>query len=258
MKNIITRIRLLLLLTITCLATSVSASETAPNIVIRGILELGSTQRFSLTNAGGTHTTWVKVGEKFEGYTLKSYNSEKQMLLLEKDGESFEIGMASETVSEGTDSSSYEERLVEANEMMNAFNFDELMKKTMDAQMGAMRDMMRQQMQQMGNGKVDEELLAFQSKIMTNMFEGVDWEPVKKGMAEAYAEVFTKSELAGFVDFYSTPAGKASIEKQPELQKKIMPVMMPMVMEASTKVQKEMMEFQAQRKKAKAETTATK
>lgn len=82
------------------------------------------------------------------------------------------------------------------------------------------------------------------------MFSEIDWDPIKEGMTTAYAEVFTKEELRGVADFYATPAGKASIEKQPELQQKTMTIMMPAIMEASQSMQKKMMDFMKQRQEA--------
>ncbi|MGJ8651064.1 MAG: DUF2059 domain-containing protein [Opitutaceae bacterium] len=75
-------------------------------------------------------------------------------------------------------------------------------------------------------------------------------------MSKAYAEVFTKDELGSISNFYATPAGQATIQKQPALQQKTMEIMMPSIMTASQSMQKKMMDFYKQRaaeKKAAAE-----
>lgn len=235
----------LLLLISLIIAPALSAEETTntPDLVLRGILDLGSSQTFSLSTPGGSENAWVEMGKAFGDYTLKSYDRETQTLTLVNNGVESQIqvtGAVDQSVAGAT--GTMEERLAEAQRIMDAFDFSELITKSLDAQVEATETMMRQQMAQSATG-VDEELITFQTKATREMFDDIDWEPIEDGMATAYAEVFTKDELRGVVDFYATPAGKASIEKQPEIQKKTMEVMMPAIMEASQKMQAKLVEF---------------
>jgi hypothetical protein len=242
----------LLLILSTFLMTFANANETAAqtDLVLRGVLDLGSQQSFSLSTIGGGATSWVEKGKVFQGYKVVSYDAETHALIVQRDGKTFEVFMAGAVdTAQDIDTSTIEERLAEAKHIMQMINFDELMDSTMEAQVEAMQKMMRQQMLQAG-GEIDQELLDFQTKAVGDMFKEIDWDPIKEGMTTAYAEVFTKDELRGVSDFYATPAGKASIEKQPEVQQKMMSIMMPAIMESSQKMQKEMMEFMKQRHKA--------
>lgn len=226
-------------------------AEGAPSeILLRGVLQLGERQMFSLSESGGAAAKWVKLGQAYHGYRLVSYDSETQSLRLEKDAEVLVLGLeAAKQDSQGE----VEARLAEATELMELLQFEQMMDDTMDAQMKAVSGMMRQQMKQLGpDGSVDEELLAFQTKAIGEMFEGIDWEPIKAGMAQAYADVFTEDELRGLSNFYTTPAGQASIEKMPELQAKTMEVMMPSIMEASQSMQQKMIKFISDRRTAEA------
>lgn len=243
---------------VSCLALStlsIRAEQANAEVLLRGVLNLGSSQMFSLSEIGGTHSKWVKVGQSFQEYTVIAYDTETQQLVLEKAGDRFNLSL--EVAKDGSAQGDAESRLTEATKLMEMMQFEQMMDKTMDAQMKAMSDMMRQQMQQASaDGSVDEELLQFQSKMVSEMFDEFDWEPIKKGMASAYAEVFTDEELKGITNFYSTPAGVASLEKMPEIQTKTMEVMMPAIMKASQSTQQKMIKFyQDRHDKAKTESS---
>lgn len=239
----------LLTLFLSCAAFSAHGESDESLPLLRGVLNLGSTQTFSLSNASGSETSWLDIGQSFDGYKLTAYNSKAQQLSLEKDGETVLVGLAAAKLS--SEAGSPEERLAEAEALMEQMKFEQMMDEMMGAQMGVIGDMMRQQM----GDNVDEELLEFQTKVISEMFTELDWEPIKKGMTNAYADVFTSEELRGMSNFYTTPAGKASLSKMPEIQSKTMEVMMPAMMEASQNVQKKMMDFYRQRSQAKKETT---
>lgn len=251
--NHISRIFLVACFALTALSTS--AEEASPDVLLRGVLNLGSSQMFSLSEPGGTGSKWVKVGQSFNDYTVVAYDTKTQVLSLEKEGTG--ISLSLEAAQLGTEMGDAESRLTEATKLIEIFQFDEMMDSTIDAQLKAMSDMMRQQMQQASpNGTVDEELLQFQKKMASEMFEEMDWEPIKKGMASAYAEVFSEKELKAITNFYSTPAGIASIEKMPEIQAKTMKVMMPAIMKASQSSQQKMMQFMKERQaKVKSESS---
>jgi uncharacterized protein len=222
------------------LATSIRASE-EPDILLRGILKLGDSQAFSISDSTGMESKWLKLEQNFRDYTLRSFDEETEVLTVEADDETFELSLAAATEEAGTNGTA-EERLAEAKRMMDLMQFDKMMEDTMDGQMEGMADMMRQQMSQMGQPS-DEDFVQFYSEAMTRMFDQIDWEPIKAGMTEAYAEIFTKSELEGMSNFYTTPAGRASLTKMPEIQQKSMQVMMPAIMKASGQFQKEISEY---------------
>jgi uncharacterized protein len=229
------------------LCTAILRAETteeAPGVILRGVLDLGTIQSFSLSTEDGVSSSWVKVGQSFKGYKVVSFDTDSQALSLEKDGVAQTISLTS-AQEFANDEGTMEERLAEAKNIMALMDFEKMMNETMDAQMKAMSEMMRKQMS-MG-GTVDEELVAFQTKAMAEMFDEMEWGPIKDGMSKAYAEVFTKDELSSISNFYATPAGQATIQKQPALQQKTMEIMMPSIMTASQSMQKKMMDFYKQR-----------
>lgn len=226
-------------------------------IVLRGVLDMGSKQLFSVSTPGGSSKDWVELGGGFREFELVSYDAETQTLTVVRGDEELKVPMAGVSItSESAETVSKEERVAEARRIMDIMNFEEMFDKTLDAQMKGMTDMMRKQMQQAQGGKVDEELLDFQMNAMEEMFDGMDMGALKEGFIDIYAEVFTKDELAGIIEFYATPAGQASIEKQPEVQMKTMEVMTPMIMEASQTMQEKMMKFYQDRQ-AKAQEAST-
>ena len=235
------RCSLLLLISFNWLAAE---PENQPQILLRGILDLGTSQTFSLSTDDGTASSWVKIGKSFQGHQLTSFDSETQTLTLTHGDETMELSMTAAQESSGGPGD-MEARLAEAQNIMALMDFEDMMDKTISAQMDAMADMMRKQMA--AAGQVDEELLTFQQKAMGEMFSEIDWNPIKEGMSQAYAEVFTQDELGSISNFYATPAGQATLTKQPELQKKTMEIMMPAIMSASQNMQKKLMQFMKDR-----------
>lgn len=226
-----------------------ASAEDLPDIQLRGILDLGSDQAFSLTNQAATEGNWFRVGQSFNGYRLQSFDKENKVLTVENGDEKIQlrIAIAEEPLAE--DVSSFEERLTKASNIMNLMNFEKMINESMEVQQGAISEMMRQQMSTMGE-EIDEEFIQFQSKTFKEMYDEIDWEPIKQGMSEAYAEVFTKDELVGISNFYSTPAGRATIEKMPDIQQKTMQVMIPPMMKASENMQEKISDFFEDRSEA--------
>lgn len=236
---------LVLLVSLLYLLPLGARADEAPEILLRGILKLNGNQAFSISDTAGHESKWLRIGQSFADYTLTSFEEATEVLTVQKGDQQFELSIAgSETPLEP--SGDFGERLAEAQRIMDLMQFDKMMEDTMAAQMDGMGDMMRQQMSQMGQS-VDEAFVDFYSQAMTRMFDGIDWQPIKEGMSAAYAEIFTKSELQGMANFYSTPAGQATLKKTPEIQQKTMQVMMPAILQGSRKLQKELGEFMQKR-----------
>lgn len=229
-------------------------SEDAPSLLLRGVLDLGTSQSFSLSTDDGVASKWVKIGQTFKEHKVVAFDSTTQVLTLEHNGETVTLSLAAAQEGSG-EAGDMASRLAEAKNIMELMNFEDMMDKTIQAQMKAMSDMMRKQMS--AGGQVDEELVAFQSKAMAEMFDEIDWAPIKEGMSQAYAEVFTQDELGSISNFYATPAGQATLVKQPELQEKTMKLMMPALMGAAQSMQKKMMTFRRERAAAKKAEAAT-
>ncbi|MCH2157097.1 MAG: DUF2059 domain-containing protein, partial [Opitutales bacterium] len=186
---------------------------------------------FHSQRAGGGQSRWVEIGQSFLGHKLERYDREKQTLYLKDDnGKKIVIALSS---------SSYQpddmDALTKAEEVMRLSNFQKLIKETIALQ----GDAMAQSMKQMAPEGVNTEAFAdLQKRILNLISENMDLEKMEAGMATAYAEVFTPEELDGFIDFYDTPAGKASIEKMPAIQQKSLQVMMPELIKITPLIQK--------------------
>jgi len=224
-------------------AAAASADPESTNeIVLRGVLDLGDTTTFSLTSPGGQSKDWVKPGDSFMDFEIVRYDPESKLLTVTKDGAEYQVGLDGVQETKGD---SLKEARAEAADMIKKVRFRETLSKMMTAQRGAMAETMRQQAAQAGLN--DPELLAFQEKAMAEMFDEIDWGKIEDGMVDVYAQVFTPAELRGISDFYSTPAGQASIEKAPQLQGEMMKILMPEIMASSQNMQSKMQTFLQER-----------
>lgn len=242
-----------LVLTIIAILPFCAQAEDAPDILLRGILKLKDSQAFSISDSAATESKWLQLGQSFGDFTLTAFDETNEVLTVLRGDQSYELSIAAAGTPLDSDGSA-DARLNEAKRMMDLMRFDKMMEDTIGAQMSGMGDMMRQQLSQLGE-TVDEDFIEFYSGAMTRMFEGIDWEPIKAGMTQAYAEVFTEGELAAMADFYTTPAGEASLTKMPEIQQKSMQVMMPAIMQATQKLQQELGSYMQE--KANAGTAPT-
>jgi uncharacterized protein len=218
---------------------------------LRGVLATGTERRFALSEPGGASTAWVTVGQQFAGWKLKAYRAADDVLVLTRDGQDVDLKLSAGTVGEVDATKA---TLADAEALLGKMKFEEMLGKILEQQKQGMAAM-TQKMTGGMKGVDPEEFAAFQAKVMDTMFAELNPEAMRGDMAKIYSEIFTKSELAGLSDFYGTEAGRAMIDKQPELTQKMNELMIPRIMAAMPKVQKLSMEFgreQAAKKKAAA------
>ncbi|MEO0794033.1 MAG: DUF2059 domain-containing protein [Verrucomicrobiota bacterium] len=237
-------------LSVSIATSAVMAEKVATDeIVLRGVLDMGDVQTFSLTSPGGQSSNWVKVGDQFNGFEVLKYNEDTKLLTVSKDGQEFLVSLAGITQSDAD--LTQDEARAEAYDMIMKTRFKETIAKMMDAQEEAMAEAIAHQMAQQGVD--DPEFLAFQKQAITEMFDDINWGAMETKMIDIYANVFTPDELRGMNEFYSTPAGIASIDKSPELQKEMMTIMMPEMMQASMKMQGKIENYVKERRAAEAQ-----
>lgn len=235
-----------------CLIVGVRAADTATALPeLRGVLATGADRRFALSEPGGNSTAWVSVGQSFAGWKLTAYRPEADALVLTRDGREVLLKLSASTIgkADGTKAT-----LADAEAVLSKMKFEEMLGKILEQQKKTMVGMTQKMM---GNSKgVDaKDIAAFQGKVMDTMFAELNPEAMRADMAKIYSETFTKNELQGLSDFYGTEAGRAMIDKQPELTQKMNDLMIPRMMAAMPKVQKLSMEFgqeQAAKKKVAA------
>lgn len=246
-------LRLLIALCVFPSIAAFAADDVLP--VYRGILKVGKDRQFVLTTQAGDATNWVKVGGVFNGWTIKAYQETNDSLVLSKGGK--EVTLKLEESVLGTDESTQKVTLAQANEVLSRMNFDRMLAKQLEMSRKTQMDMFKKMFGQM-KGVDAGEMATFQGKIMDVMMAEITPESMHDGVAQAYADTFSSSELNGLADFYSSPIGQAYADKQPELQNKMSQLMIPKIMAVMPKVQQMAAEFGKQQaaKAAAAQTRA--
>jgi hypothetical protein len=230
------------------------AAPVAPPVPeLRGVLVTGTERRFALSFPGGD-SAWVMVGGKFSGWKVTEFRAAEDALVIAKDGQEVQLKLSSSTIGEAD----VKATLADADDVLTKMKFDEMFEKLIAQQKKSMVEMTRTMTGNMKGVDADA-AAAFQSKAMDLIFAEMKPEDMKADFAKIYSEVFTKAELKGLGDFYGTAAGQALTDKQPELQKKTMELMMPRMMAGMAKIGPLSAEFakqQAAKKKAAAEAAA--
>lgn len=249
MKTPITRAAFALLLAFAAAPGVASAAESPANPLLRSVLIDGDTRLFSLADATGTGT-WVKLGASFGDWKLDSFDVATQTLTISRAGVSKDLKLETAQIAAAEPAAT----LAEADAVLQKMRFEEMIEKTLRAQQESMAKSMSS-MGRMGNKNMSETeaaaLADFQAKMIKTMFEDMDFPGMRKDMAKAMSEVFTPSELRAQADFYSTPAGQAVVDKQPELQTRMSEILMPRMMASMPKIQTMAKEFAAEQKAAK-------
>jgi len=223
------------------------AAETAP-LQLKGVLNTGKEKLFGLSTPTGDASAWVALGKGFQGYTLKSYDDAKALLLFERDGNTYELTLATATIATADTAKGTPATIADAAAVINRLRFEEMIEKTMEGQKKAMAGMSQKMAKQMGANVDPKDFEAHQAKVMDAMLEAMNIPQMKQDMTQIYADTFSKEELTAMGDFYSTPAGQAMIDKQPVVQEKLQALMMPRIMSAMPKIQQLSMEFGKQQK----------
>jgi uncharacterized protein len=239
-------------------SATMSAADDVP--LFNATLTMGKEHRFVLASpSAGKTSSFLRIGETFEGYALKAYDAKTGELSLEHDGKVVKRTLVSDAAT--TNAPAIAATAADALRLLDAMNFEEMMDRMlvgMKKQQGAA---IQQMMGQMGKaGPERDAVVAFQKKVLDEMMSALNGAEMKADVAKAYSEVFTKDELQGLAGFYSTPLGQVFSEKQPLLQEKMSEVMMPRMMAFMPKMQQMQREFatemRAKRDAAKAAAAA--
>jgi uncharacterized protein len=230
------------------------AAELAP-FQLKGVLNTGREKLFGLSTQTGDSSAWVPLGKAFQGYTLKSYDDAKSLLIFEHEGKTYELALAAAKIATTEAAQGTPATIADAAAVIDRMRFDEMMVKVMEQQKKTMVGMSQQMAKQMGTKFDPKDFEEYQGKVMDVMQEAMDIPQMKKDITEIYAQTFSKEELTAMSDFYATPAGQTLNEKQPEVQQKLQAIMMPRIMSAMPKIQQMGMEFGKQQQ-AKAAAAA--
>lgn len=238
-------------------ASAAFAADALP--VFNAVLSTGVENRFVLVNQAGVASKWLPLGESFDGYALKSYDAKTGLLEVTREGKSSKLPLANGAavgVGVTATKTATPATLADAEEVFRIMRFDDMMARMMEQQKKAMAPMFQQMSKGMNFSAEDREAVAaFQQKVSDEMMGTMMGPEMRADMAKIYSEVFSKEELNGLAAFYSTSAGQALIEKQPDVQQKMAALMMPRMMQVMPKIQqmgKEFSEQMAAKKAAKA------
>lgn len=227
-----------LLLWFLAVAATAFAAELTPTF--NAVLTMGGQHRFVLTTAAGASSKWLELGEAFEEHTLKDFDAKTNELILEKEGVTRKIALVHAAIGEGGASAApaTPATLADAEAMLQAMRFDEMMAKMAAQQKEAMRPIFEQQASRMRIPEDQREKFAeLQAKIMDETLGVMAGTEMREAIAQLYSEVFSKEELAAMSSFHSTPAGQALIDKQPLVQQRMMEIMMRRMSEIGPRMQ---------------------
>jgi uncharacterized protein len=242
-------------LTLLALASAIAlrAADALPQF--NATLTVGKEHRFVLVDATGKASSFLRLGEKFDGYTLKAYDPKTGALELERDGKVSRVTLVADAaVGSGgaAPMPAMPATIADANAVLNKMRFEEMMDRVIAQQRKAMAGSFEQGSARMiAQGADKQEVAAHQKKMMDEIMSAMEPQLLKEEMAKIYSEVFTKSELDGMAAFYSTPLGEAISTKQPDVQEKLGAVIQKRMVDIMPRVQQMGREFAAQQKAKK-------
>ncbi len=244
--------KLLSLLLAGALASAAYAADSVP--LFNAVLAIGKDHRFVLVSGAGKSSSFLRVGESFDGYTIKDYDAKTGELTLEKDGKATKVTLAADAANPGVAATaSTPATIADAKAVLDTMHFSEMMDKTLAGVKKQQMKMVDGMMAQFGGmGANKEDVVAFQKKLINEMMSAVTGDDMKEDVAKVYADVFTKEQLQELGNFYASPLGQAFSDKQPELAEKMNAVMMPRMMAVMPKIRQMSQEF-AQEMNAKRE-----
>ncbi|MCH7309495.1 DUF2059 domain-containing protein [Acinetobacter sp. NIPH 1852] len=99
------------------------------------------------------------------------------------------------------------------------------------------------------NTKQKKAIENYSQNIANILKQDFTWAKLEPEMIKIYVEEFTQQEINGMLEFYKTPVGQSTIDKLPIVMKKSMQVgyqqmneLMPKIIQAGEKLEKEMQE----------------
>lgn len=236
-------------LTLLALASAIAlrAAEALP--VFNATLTMGKESQFVLVDVAGKTSGFLKLGQSFDGYRLKAYDAKTGVLEVEREGKVSRLTLVADAAIKHADAAPLRATVADAEAVLNAMKFEEMMEKTMAGvrkQQAAMVDRMTAQMTPQGGDR--EAISGFQKRVMDEMMSALNFSEMKGEMAKVYSEIFTKDQLSALGAFYQSPAGQALSEKQPEVAEKMNALMMPRMMAVMPKMQQMAKDFAAEQK----------
>src|ERR1051326_2800018 len=131
---------------------------------------------------------------------------------------------------------------VRADEASKSAKAEELLQLTQGDQMMKMMEPMMKGMMAQADKNMSPEQRArvgdIQQKVMALVAVGLS--KAKPALVKVYTDTYTEEEIDGILGFYKSSAGKAFLQKMPQVMERSMPVMMQMMGDLQPELQKMM------------------
>lgn len=133
-------------------------------------------------------------------------------------------------------------------QMMNVMQTEKMLNQMVAQMTAAMPKGIEQGLQQSLHGKAitpeqKAKVDAFQKKLMAMFLEELSYAKTKDLYLQVYRETFTQEEVASIIAFYSTPGGRAMVEKMPAVMQKASALMQARLGPFAQKMQALMEDF---------------
>lgn len=227
-----------------------AAASDSPNPPeLQGILVTRQQPRFALISSGGERSGWIGTGDTFAGWKLTSYLANENAVVLTCANRHATVPLRTSTVLDGEAAPTAKATVTEADELLLKANFDAMWDRIAGEQKKGIIASLRQQAsgEFTKAGLSGAEIDSVLDKMGDALVAGMQSDAMRQDFAQIYADVYTKDELRGMAAFYDTAAGKAWVEKQPEVQQRMMQVLMPRVMQGMPAAQKIAADYLRQR-----------
>ncbi len=207
---------------------------------LQGILVTRQQPRFALVAPGGERSGWIAIGDTFAGWKLTAYRAAENVVVLDCGNRHATVPLRAGAVLDGEEAAAAKPSVAEADEVLLKANFDAMWDRIAEEQKKGIISSIRAQISGefskagLSAGEIDSVL----DKMGDALVAGMQSDTMRQDFAKIYADVYTKDELRGMAAFYDTAAGKAWVEKQPDVQQRLMQTLMPRVMQGMPAAQK--------------------
>ena len=120
-------------------------------------------------------------------------------------------------------------------EMLQLTHSDQMMKQSLEQ----VKSMQMEQMKKMdlpAEARAHSEEI--QQKLMALLADRMSYEKMKPVFVQLYADVYSEDEIDGIVSFYKSPAGKAMLDKMPQLMQRMMLMIQKLTGDMQTEMQR--------------------
>ena len=218
------------------LASTLALQAADPAPVFNATLTVGKEHRFVLISAAGKTSSFLKLGDTFEGYAIKAYDPKTSTLDLEHDGKIVHVTLAGDAAVANAPLPATPATIADAAAVLGKIHIEDLLARSIAGQKKIFTSQIEKIGQNFPNADKDD-LAVFQKKVMDEFEATLDVSKMKDDITRVYSETFTKDELDQISAFYDTPLGQTLLAKQPEIQSKMQQAIMPRMAELGPKIQ---------------------